>query len=80
MGSFTQSHANVDSQNDLNTDPTYKKVDEWGMSTESINNVNNVELVGAGGRYEKKVIKTEMQLASGRTESDRLDDNKDLEW
>ena len=64
----------------LGTDPVESQRDEWGMRTRPVLNVTNIELLGAGGRYEKKVIKKDLQLNSGHQTSDRVDDNDDMVW
>ena len=50
------------------------------VESSNLNTVNNVELVGAGGRYEKKVIKTDFALDSGHRESSRIEEDDDMEW
>ena len=60
FGFFSPNSGQKSNQEGLETDPVAQKLDEWGMSVESLDKVNNVDLIGAGGKYEKKVIKQDL--------------------
>ena len=80
FGFFSPGSIPKDSEDGLGTDPVTVKLDAWGMSTESLSNVRDIETIGAGGKYEKKVIKKDLQLNSGHRASDGTNNNDDIWW